>query len=284
MLRGGGSRLFLRTYAAPSTEKSRRRSFLARARPTHHRVPPESAIGETRSSLGRTVRVVALDAGSSQMPRQAKLQTRTTQLGSMQGRVASKISRRLDQARLAPDRHDPGAAPQDGFGAKHVDTSMSRVPPPWSTIWPISQQRQLRLAVHQPMLAATFRVTDSAVTTASPLFIAPVTCQSVRQSEAIRQRLMISIANRCAPCGRGDFAGISRALLCSVVLACGYATEHPTDWLCKISTLQLSQNARRATKMSVMPGSNVEHVLQADRGDFDFLVGCRGAVVTRESH
>ena len=29
----------------------------------------------------------------------------------------------------------------------------------------------------------------------------------------------------------------------------------------------------------------VEHVQQADRGcDFDFLVGCRGSVVTRESH
>jgi hypothetical protein len=28
-----------------------------------------------------------------------------------------------------------------------------------------------------------------------------------------------------------------------------------------------------------------EHVLQADTGaDFDFLVGCRGSVVTRESH
>jgi L-arabonate dehydrase len=29
----------------------------------------------------------------------------------------------------------------------------------------------------------------------------------------------------------------------------------------------------------------IEHVQQADRGaDFDFLVGCRGTVVTRESH
>ena len=29
----------------------------------------------------------------------------------------------------------------------------------------------------------------------------------------------------------------------------------------------------------------VEHVMQADKGaDFDFLVGCRGAAVPRESH
>jgi dihydroxyacid dehydratase/phosphogluconate dehydratase len=49
------------------------------------------------------------------------------------------------------------------------------------------------------------------------------------------------------------------------------------------------QSAWRPPTPSVPPGGYaslyVEHVEQADRGcDFDFLVGCRGAAVGRESH